>query len=573
MINKRLIQFVPESKKAIALQVLYQWLTLICNILLMGGISYLFYQLYIQKISIYTFLYFPLFILLIYFRSLFSKLSIQASYRSSHLIKKRFRRFIMEKLIQLEGHYLNETSTAQWVQLSTEGVEQLESYFGAYLPQFFFAMLAPLTLFIFIAPLSFKPAFALLICVPLIPISIALVQTFAKKLLSKYWGQYSALGDRFLENLQGLTTLKIYQSDEFFHQQMNEEAEKFRKITMKVLTMQLNSITIMDLVAYGGTALGIFLALKEYQNGSISIFVFLFILFLCADFFLPMRTLGSYFHIAMNGLAASDKIFQLVDLKIPTSANQELKGNHFEIDIHDLNFSYENKKILNHINFNIKPFTFNAIVGESGSGKTTLAKLIQKSLVPHENEIMIQHLDICSLSSTSLNQHIVTVGFDAYLFSGCVREQLGMVKKASDEEYIQVLKQVRLWDFLQKEKGLDTVLLEGGNNLSGGQRQRLALACALLHDAEIYIFDEATSNIDAESENEIMEIIRELAQRKTVLLITHRLANAIGADQILVLQEGNCMGCGTHEQLLDQCPTYQNLWYTQQELEGNYEAI
>lgn len=573
MINKRLIQFVPESKKAIALQVLYQWLTLICNILLMGGISYLFYQLYIQKISIYTFLYFPLFILLIYFRSLFSKLSIQASYRSSHLIKKRFRRFIMEKLIQLEGHYLNETSTAQWVQLSTEGVEQLESYFGAYLPQFFFAMLAPLTLFIFIAPLSFKPAFALLICVPLIPISIALVQTFAKKLLSKYWGQYSALGDRFLENLQGLTTLKIYQSDEFFHQQMNEEAEKFRKITMKVLTMQLNSITIMDLVAYGGTALGIFLALKEYQNGSISIFVFLFILFLCADFFLPMRTLGSYFHIAMNGLAASDKIFQLVDLKIPTSANQELKGNHFEIDIHDLNFSYENKKILNHINFNIKPFTFNAIVGESGSGKTTLAKLIQKSLVPHENEIMIQHLDICSLSSTSLNQHIVTVGFDAYLFSGCVRDQLGMVKKASDEEYIQVLKQVRLWDFLQKEKGLDTVLLEGGNNLSGGQRQRLALACALLHDAEIYIFDEATSNIDAESENEIMEIIRELAQRKTVLLITHRLANAIGADQILVLQEGNCMGCGTHEQLLDQCPTYQNLWYTQQELEGNYEAI
>lgn len=573
MINKRLIQFVPESKKAIALQVLYQWLTLICNILLMGGISYLFYQLYIQKISIYTFLYFPLFILLIYFRSLFSKLSIQASYRSSHLIKKRFRRFIMEKLIQLEGHYLNETSTAQWVQLSTEGVEQLESYFGAYLPQFFFAMLAPLTLFIFIAPLSFKPAFALLICVPLIPISIALVQTFAKKLLSKYWGQYSALGDRFLENLQGLTTLKIYQSDEFFHQQMNEEAEKFRKITMKVLTMQLNSITIMDLVAYGGTALGIFLALKEYQNGSISIFVFLFILFLCADFFLPMRTLGSYFHIAMNGLAASDKIFQLVDLKIPTSANQELKGNHFEIDIHDLNFSYENKKILNHINFNIKPFTFNAIVGESGSGKTTLAKLIQKSLVPHENEIMIQHLDICSLSSTSLNQHIVTVGFDAYLFSGCVRDQLGMVKKASDEEYIQVLKQVRLWDFLQKEKGLDTVLLEGGNNLSGGQRQRLALACALLHDAEIYIFDEATSNIDAESENEIMEIIRELAQRKTVLLITHRLANAIGANQILVLQEGNCMGCGTHEQLLDQCPTYQNLWYTQQELEGNYEAI
>lgn len=573
MINKRLIQFVPESKKAIALQVLYQWLTLICNILLMGGISYLFYQLYIQKISIYTFLYFPLFILLIYFRSLFSKLSIQASYRSSHLIKKRFRRFIMEKLIQLEGHYLNETSTAQWVQLSTEGVEQLESYFGAYLPQFFFAMLAPLTLFIFIAPLSFKPAFALLICVPLIPISIALVQTFAKKLLSKYWGQYSALGDRFLENLQGLTTLKIYQSDEFFHQQMNEEAEKFRKITMKVLTMQLNSITIMDLVAYGGTALGIFLALKEYQNGSISIFVFLFILFLCADFFLPMRTLGSYFHIAMNGLAASDKIFQLVDLKIPTSANQELKGNHFEIDIHNLNFSYENKKILNHINFNIKPFTFNAIVGESGSGKTTLAKLIQKSLVPHENEIMIQHLDICSLSSTSLNQHIVTVGFDAYLFSGCVRDQLGMVKKASDEEYIQVLKQVRLWDFLQKEKGLDTVLLEGGNNLSGGQRQRLALACALLHDAEIYIFDEATSNIDAESENEIMEIIRELAQRKTVLLITHRLANAIGANQILVLQEGNCMGCGTHEQLLDQCPTYQNLWYTQQELEGNYEAI
>ena len=570
MINKRLIGLVPESKKAIAMQVTVQWLAMICNIGLITSSCYLLQELYYRNVTsdaLFT-LYLPVFIIAIFLRSIFMKLSVRASFQASHIVKKRLRRMIMEKLIKLEGHYMNNSSTAQLVQLSTEGIEQLETYFGSYLPQFFFAMLAPVTLFVIIAPFSFKPALALLICVPLIPISIALVQTFAKKLLSKYWGQYTALGDSFLENLQGLTTLKIYQSDALRHEQMNEEAEKFRKITMKVLTMQLNSITIMDLVAYGGAALGILLALFEYRSGAISIFVCMAIILLSADFFLPMRTLGSYFHIAMNGMAASDKIFKLLDLEEPPMKTIQLDKGEKGIRIDHLTFDYDGKEILHDLSLNIKANTFMAIVGESGSGKSTLANCINGVLKTKEKMIYIQEKDITEIKASSLHQNIVTVSFDSYLFSGTVRDNLVLVNHDSDEKMIEVLKKVRLWDFLCEENGLDTVLQEGGNNLSGGQRQRLSLARALLHDGDIYIFDEATSNIDSESENEIMSLIGEMAHTKTILLITHRLANAVGADQIAVLKDGYLDALGTHEQCLKQSEQYAHLWQTQAALEG-----
>lgn len=571
MINKRLIQLVPESKKAVVSQVFYQWLAMICNIVLVGTSALYLQKLYLKTVSsteLFT-LYLPIFIIAISFRSILMKQSVKASYQASHVVKKRLRKMIMEKLIRLEGHYLSESSSAQLIQLSTEGVEQLETYFGAYLPQFFFALLAPLTLFIVIAPFSFKPAFALLVCVPLIPISIALVQTFAKKLLAKYWGQYTAMGDSFLENLQGLTTLKIYQSDEIKHRQMNDEAEKFRKITMKVLTMQLNSITIMDIVAYGGAALGIILTLMEYQKHNISIFVCIAIILLSADFFLPMRTLGSYFHIAMNGMAASDKIFQLLDLEEPAIKSLTFDENDKKIEVSHLYFSYGDTAVLKDITFTIQPHTFCAIVGESGSGKSTLANLINGTLCAPSNSIYIQDKDITQINIHALYQSMTSISFDAYLFSGTVRENLKIAKECSDSEYIHVLQSVNLWDFLCSENGLDTLILEGASNLSGGQRQRLSLARALLLDRDIYIFDEATSNIDQDSENEILALVHELAKTKTIILITHRLANAMQADQILVLEQGHLQEVGTHDQLLQANRTYANLWNTQKKLEGN----
>ena len=414
-----------------------------------------------------------------------------------------------------------------------------------------------------------KAAVALLVCVPLIPIAIAAVQTFAKKLLSRYWGQYTTLGDTFLENLQGLTTLKIYQADEFKNEEMNRESEKFRKITMKVLTMQLNSITIMDLVAFGGAALGLILAVLEFQAGAISFGGCFAIILLSADFFLPMRQLGSFFHIAMNGMAASDKIFALLDLEEDAPRTQAADSQNCSLHCENLRFSYEEgREILHGVTLEMKQGQFTAIVGESGCGKSTIAAILTGKRRGYQGTVTIGNLDLAGISNESLMQTITYVGFASYLFKGTVRENLLMGRPSADDEMLwAVLRRTKLEGFLKSEQGLDTTLEEQGLNFSGGQRQRLALARALLHDSPVYIFDEATSNIDAESENDIMEEIRSLAKEKTVILITHRLINVVDADVIYVMDHGDIVGSGTHEQLLTQRGLYHTLWENQQALE------
>ncbi len=586
MINKRLIGIVPESRKYIAGNVALQWLSLVANIVMMTSITTLLSDLYIYKET--STVFFDTVIVML--AAMLVRFGCAAgaskmSYLSSKEVKKTLRRLIYEKLLRLGVSYQEQTTTSEVVQVAVEGVDQLETYFGAYLPQFFYAMLAPLTLFIYLCFINVSSAVVLLICVPLIPVAIAAVQTWAKKLLSKYWGQYTALGDTFLENLQGLTTLKIYQSDAYKNEEMNAESEKFRKITMKVLTMQLNSITIMDFIAYGGAALGIILSVSQMQAGKVNLSGCLLIILLAADFFIPMRQLGSFFHIAMNGMAASEKIFRLLDLpegdgKAADVDNSEgfttVQNGQFPADgdiyLEQVHFAYEtDREILHGVDLLLSRGKFTAIVGESGCGKSTISGILMGRNGGYSGTVRVGTMDYHRISEKSLMQNVTYVSHQSYLFRGTVSDNLRMgCPEASDEKLWQMLEKVRLADFLRSEQGLNTPVQEKGSNFSGGQCQRLALARALLHDSPVYIFDEATSNIDVESENDIMALIRELAEtgEKTILLISHRLANVVSADRIYVMDAGNVTEQGTQEELLSQNGTYAKLWNAQQSLEN-----
>lgn len=569
MIDKRLIRMVPESKKYVAGNVLMQWISLAANVVLMMSITRFFASLYAKNVTGKDFAVFAVIAVMAVTVRFFCAIGAsRMGFLSSKKVKKTLREAIYTKLLKLGAAYKEQIRTSEIVQVAVEGVDQLETYFGAYLPQFFYAMLAPLTLFLVLLRVNVPSAVVLFVCVPLIPAAIAAVQTWAKKLLSKYWGQYTALGDTFLENLQGLTTLKIYQADAFKNKEMNEESEKFRKITMKVLTMQLNSITIMDIIAYGGAALGVFFSVTQYQKGGVDLAGALLVILLSADFFIPMRQLGSFFHIAMNGMAASDKIFRFLELPEAPKKAAEFPKNA-EIVCENLRFSYEaDREILKGIDLRIPRETFVAIAGESGCGKSTVASILMGRNRGYKGTIRIGDIELSDIAESSLMQNITYISHNSYLFQGTIRENLLMGNpNATEDEMWAVLEQTNLAAFLRSEEGLDTKLAEKASNLSGGQCQRLALARALLHDSPVYIFDEATSNIDVESENDIMEQILLLARKKNVLLISHRLANITKADVIYAMEQGEVKECGTHEELLRKNGLYQKMWTTQQRLE------
>ena len=568
MISKRLLSVVPQSRRYIAANVALQWCSLLANAAMMSTIASLLASLFLSAPTAdalgQTALT-ALCALTVRFLCIIG--SSRMGYLSSRAVKKTLRERIYRKLLRLGASYNQQVQTSEVVQVAVEGVDQLETYFGAYVPQFFYAMLAPLTLFVILCFVNVPAAVVLLVCVPLIPIAIAAVQTWAKKLLSRYWGQYTALGDTFLENLQGLTTLKIYQADDFKNEEMNREAEKFRHITMKVLTMQLNSITIMDLIAYGGAALGMIMAVTQYRAGHVSLQGCLLILLLSADFFLPMRQLGSFFHIAMNGMAASDKIFNLLDL--PEAENSGAACPDGDIVCRNLRFSYEpEREILHGADLTFPAGSLTALVGKSGCGKSTVSSILMGRNRGYEGSVTIGGQELRDIDEKGLMQHITYVSHQSYLFKGTVRDNLLMGKPdATDDELWQALRQVHLAGFLRQEQGLDTQLQEKGGNLSGGQRQRLALCRALLHDSPVYIFDEATSNVDVESENDIMQAIYSLAGKRTVILISHRLANVTKADNIYVLADGHVAQSGRPEALLKQGGAYAELFYAQQSLE------
>ena len=570
MIKKRLIHLLEDSKKYILQNVLWQWLGLLAQILAVSAIGLLLEGLIQESVST-KLLAGTAFICVcsILVRFFCERQAAKASFLASIDVKRVLREKIYDKLTRLGNSYREKIATSKVVQLSAEGVEQLETYFGRYLPQFFYSLLAPFTLFAVLSFVNLKASGILLVCVPLIPVSIVAVQKFAKKLLNKYWGSYTELGDSFLENLQGLTTLKIYQSDSQKAEEMDREAEQFRRITMKVLTMQLNSISVMDLVAYGGAAIGMIVTIKEYLAGNLGFSGAFTIILLASEFFIPLRLLGSFFHIAMNGMAACDKIFRLLDMPEEEKGTEQLSGDCLDISFEDVEFSYEKeRKILDKVSFHIPRGSFVALVGESGCGKSTIASLLMGRNRGYTGKIYLGEKELSKVQEQSLMQHITMVRHNSYLFKGTVEENLRMGNPKADRAQLEeALRKVNLWEFLKQQEGLQTVLQEKGSNFSGGQCQRLCIARALLHETPVYIFDEAASNIDMESEEIIMEVIRKLAETKTVLLISHRLANVKKSDCIYVLKNGKIAEQGKHEELLNLCGVYKKMYDTQRNLE------
>lgn len=571
MIKVRLFRLLEKSGRYIGWQVFWQWISLVTQIVLVFSITDLIQMVYEEKeiLSSGGRIRILAIFIAIAIRILCDNMAAKASYMASVDVKRVLRDKIYAKVLRLGRNYYEKMATSEIVQLSTEGVEQLEVYFGKYLPQLFYSLLAPITLFVVLSVLaSRKASIVLLICVPLIPVSIVLVQKIAGKLLKKYWGSYTKLGDSFLESLQGMTTLKIYQADEKKAEEMDEEAIHFRKITMKVLTMQLNSTSVMDIIAYGGAAIGMIVAVREFLQGRILLSQALCVILLASEFFIPLRLLGSFFHIAMNGMAASDKIFSLLDLPEPEKGRIE-RWKGLELQVQKLNFSYTpEREILHDIDLDLKPGAFISIVGSSGCGKSTLASLLAGKYENYEGRILFGGVEAKDLSMKEMVNHVTVIKHDSYLFSGTIRDNLLFAApQASDKAMWEVLEKVNLKEFAEKKQGLQTKVLDGGKNLSGGQRQRLALARALLHDTEIYIFDEATSNIDAESEAMILDVIHKIAGEKTVFLISHRLFNVIDSDCILMMEQGRIVEMGTHAQLMNSEGAYKKLYESQRKLE------
>lgn len=572
MIRKRLLELAPDSKKYIAGTVVLQWLKLCSDIALMFVFSYVIRIVVTDSDTAFSklYIYISAAVMTLIIRYVCVYFSSKTSFYASAQVKKVLREKMYNKLSGMGRSYSQKVSTAEVVQVFVEGIDQLELYFGKYLPQFFFSMLAPVTLFIVLSFVNFKSALVLMICVPLIPLSIVAVQKIAKRLLNKYWGVYVTLGDTFLENIQGLTTLKIYGADERKNVEMNEKAEEFRRITMKVLTMQLNSVSVMDIVAYGGSAAGVIIAVYQVLKGNIDFSEAFLIISLAADFFLPLRLLGSFFHVAMNGTAASDKLFDLLDIPDEEKGNREDVDFNAGITFDNVSFSYnESKKAVDGVSFKLNKKVLTAVVGESGCGKSTLASVLCGTDTGYTGDIFIGSVQLRDIAENVLNKNMTAVNFDSYIFSSTVRENLLMAKPdADDGEMLEVLKKVNLDTLDGKNNVLDYEIKEAGGNLSGGQRQRLAVARALLHDASIYVFDEVTSNIDSESEEKIMDVIRGLAKEKTVLMISHRLENIKSADNIILLKNGRIAESGMHEELMKNRGGYYEMYSSQSSLEN-----
>lgn len=596
MMNKRLIAMCDESKKYMGLTILCSWVGIVCNIVIVWLIGQLINRMVegealnmtggsigealssyplIGPISLATGMIVVMIALVVKWVSHY--LYGCYSYQASANARTTLRRLIYQKLLRLGMAYQQVEKTSGIVQLSIEGVEQLEIYFGKYIPQFFYSLLAPITLFVCLSFISFKAALVFMLGVPLIPLSIVAIMKVAKRILKAYWNNYANLGKTFLENLQGLTTLKVYNQDERKHQEMNEEAEGFRQITMKVLSMQLNSINVMDLIAFGGSAIGTIVALYEFKRGMLQVGDLIVIILLSSEFFIPLRLLGSYFHIAMNGMAASDRIFALLDAPEEEEGALEMMPSTPQtvIQLSHLNFSYDGERqVLQDISLDLKSGGLTAIVGESGSGKSTIASLLLAQRRVANGSILINNLPLSDVRKEELYRYVSLVSAHSHIFKGTIRENLLMAREGvTTDEMMQALRTARLESFvMQLPQGLDTEVSDNGSSLSGGQKQRLALARVILADRPVIIFDEATSNIDVESEEAIWESIYELAKQKTVLVISHRLASVKEAKVIYVLNEGQLVESGTHHELMHRGGHYARMVEKQHQLESMREV-
>lgn len=570
MVEKDLFQFCGNTKRYIIEAVLINCIRLGANI----TFSFMFASVLAHFITgVYVFDP-KISYILIALSLLVRQICIRAVTRKNNLVvyevKQNLRKAIYSKVLSLGSLYQEKMTTQEIVHLGVEGVEQLENYFGSYLTQFYYSFISTFVLFLVIAPINFKIAIVLLVLAPIIPLFLLLILKIVKNVQKKYWSKYADVGNLFLDSLQGLTTLKVFKADEARGKELDEMSEGFRKETMKVLSMQLNSIMIIDWIAYGGAVAGIIVALNEFVALNINIYQIILVLLLIADFFVPMRTLTSLFHVAMTGVTASEKMLDFLN----EDTNIENGSHTFEknapINVKAMNYYYpDGTHALKDINMSFEPGSMTALVGLSGCGKSTLACLLAGEYRHPDQAIYYGSYESRDLAKGEISKNVVRVTHDGHIFQGTVRSNLYLGNsRASDQDYIDVLKIVNLWDLFSGMEGLDTPILAQGKNLSGGQAQRLSLARALLHDAEVYIFDEATSNIDIESEQVIIKVIEEISKKKTVIYISHRLASIVKADKIYVMKKGQLVEQGQHQELMAARGQYESLFSQQQELES-----
>lgn len=570
MIDKALFALIGKNKKYIFIAVALQVLGLIANVGITASICWAIY-LAITKSEPVMYVYPAICAVVgIIVRYAMTRLTGDIKDVLGRKVKKDLRERTYNKIVKLGVRSTDGMSMAGLTQVSMEGVEQLDLYYSSYLPQFFFAMIAPVILFAICVWIDWRTALVLLACVPLIPVSIVAVSKYAKKIFAKYWGKYTSMGDKFLDSVQGLKELKIFKADEAQHGKMNESAEEFRKITMKVLVMQLASTTIMDLVAYGGAGSGIVLAIFGAAFWGLSPIYALFLCLVAVEFFLPLRAFGSAFHVAMNGASAGKKIISLLNTPDPEWGTEEVSGR--TIELNGVTFSYDGERdVLKNVSMTFPEKGMTAIVGESGCGKSTVVNMLVGAFRPKSGSITVGGVPLEKLSRESYYSHLAAVSYNTYIFNETVRENFMLANKsASDEQIYAALEKVNLAEFIRENGGLDKVITEDANNISGGQKQRLALAVNLVADKDIYVFDEATSNIDVESEAIIMRNIKALSKEKSVIVISHRLANVVPADNIYFMINGEVKESGQHSVLMSKKQGYEKLYSTQKELEEGY---
>ena len=601
MVDKRLFSLVPGVRGLVVGKIICLWIGLVADIALAGTVTVLVASLFpqtsvhgaMQSIGISGPSGFMLIaiaaIAIAAMRFLAHHFATRLGTEAAERVKLGLRSELYRKMLRLGPSYAQRARTADVVQLTGEGVDQIQSFFELFLPQLGFAILAPLTLFAAIAPLNMPTAVVLLVCAPLIIVIVGAIAMTTAKTFKKYWGKYTDMGAVFLDNLQGLETLKTFDADARAAEQMDKNAEDFRVMTMRVLQIQLRSLTAMDVVAYGGAAAGIGTALWQYVhqghtaftssapflhvfNGpTLGVAAVLFVILVSVDFFLPLRQLGSYFHVAMNGMTSTKRIFALLDEPDRTYGDRQLPQGALDVTARGLGFTYtgSDTPALRDVTLSMPARSLTAVVGESGSGKSTLAALIAGELEGYDGALRIGQVELRDLSECALTSAVLIVGARSHLFAGTLRENLLMAHPgASENELRDALARAHVLNMVDAHpQGLDMRIEQDAANLSGGQRQRVAVARALLHDAPIMVFDEATSSVDAESERLIMRTVHELAERKTVILVTHRLADAVDASAIAVFDHGVCVETGTHAELMAQGGQYAMMFRAQASVE------